>query len=710
MNKRAVGIGIILILLLALGILWMPVFRGRDITFSDITGEMAFENGNRIITGTTVSTAEGRTVRGGPAWMRFSLQGEGALEVHLGSKNCASIVPDTFVIHASDSPAEIAFDVYTEIDYLNVQLTGGEGTDVMVEHIALSNRTPRDRRFTISFAFIAFAVVSFCILTGRINREQAAVCFLLTAVAFFASVPCLKDDLNVGDDLYYHWERLTGLIASLRSGQFPAHVYPTMNNGYGGVAPVFYPDMFLYPSAFLVLAGSSMQYAIHVYLIAVNLLTAFAMYAFARHLVHDRNTALIASILYTLSTYRLTDLYTRSAFGEVLAMALLPLMLLLLLKVIYEDAGSWPMLSVLAALLLRAHMITTMFAALLCGGICLVSIRQILHERRIAALLLAVVGAVLLCVPILLPLYTMTKDGVTATMMQRTTALKAIEPAQLFFSTQSGLQGSWETEHLLFRAIEIGVPMLAGASLYFYETIRGNEKGRNRMITVLLVFGMASAFMSTTWFPWSQMDVLTKTVSKYIQFPWRLLLVTVCLFAVPAACMYAKIGSQSVLIVLAVSLGIALPLERVQTLDGNIIAYGRTPEWMQLFGDYNFEGTISSRAADRHVRFTGEAEVLEEHRAGSSVEYTVEAYEETTVLLPLYAFKGYQVTANDQPQQTFRGEENRLAFLLQPGNYRILARYTGLPVWRAGEAIGLITLLVLLGILLKIKKKRNPVS
>ena len=162
--------------------------------------------------------------------------------------------------------------------------------------------------------------------------------------------------------MYYHWERLTGLISSLKSGQFPARMYPTMNNGYGGVAPVYYPDLFLYPLALLVMAGSSMQYAFHAYIIFVNLLTSFAMYALARRLLKNPEGALIAAMLYVLSVYRLTDLYSRSALGEVMAMAILPLVLLALLEIIYEDKRKWPFLSIAAALLFRAHMITVLFA------------------------------------------------------------------------------------------------------------------------------------------------------------------------------------------------------------------------------------------------------------------------------------------------------------------------------------------------------------
>ena len=117
-----------------------------------------------------------------------------------------------------------------------------------------------------------------------------------------------------------------------------------------------------------------------------------------------------------------------------MAMAILPLVLLTFLEVIYEDKRRWPFLSIASALLFRAHMITVLFAFVLCAGICLFSLKIIVSKKRIPYLFAAVVGALMLCVSILLPLWTFTQSGVTARMMMRTTFLKAIEPAQLFFS------------------------------------------------------------------------------------------------------------------------------------------------------------------------------------------------------------------------------------------------------------------------------------
>ena len=713
MMKKKI-IGIIAGTAVLLFALWAGVIFGKNVSFVNITGEFTFPEENVITGEKTAQTKEGRTLRSGKHVMNLSLSGNGQLTVQLSSKNSATIDPGEFDIHIEkqNEPVvqQIVFDVFTEVDSLLVTIKGTEDTDISIDSVELSVSPANDRRFTITFLILGLSICLLMLTSGKLSRDQLAAGLLLILIACFASVPCFKDDLSVGDDMYYHWERLTGLISSLKSGQFPARMYPTMNNGYGGVAPVYYPDLFLYPLALLVMAGSSMQYAFHIYIIFTNLLTSFAMYALARRLLKNPEGALIAAMLYVLSVYRLTDLYSRSALGEVMAMAILPLVLLALLEIIYEDKRKWPFLSIAAALLFRAHMITVLFAFVLCAGICLFSLKTIVSQKRIPSLVAAVLGALMLCMPILLPLWTFTQSGVTARMMMRTTSLKAIEPAQLFFSSLD-MNGEWPNEHLLNKAIELGIPLLAGTVFYVYDEIKRPDKSSDGIVLKgFCVFGLIAAFMSTTWFPWDRVDIWTNYISKYIQFPWRLVLISVCLLTVPAAKSYAGLGSKAMIVVLAFCLCTALPLERQLTLHLETVPYGRTPEWLHLYGDYNFEGTIASLAAERDVRMEGEGEIQLISRVGDKMTVQLKTGSDTDVSLPLYAFEGYEVSFNGKKIESYRGAENRLTAKL-PSNAdgRLTIKYAGRKIWRLGEAAGLITFLLLISVIC-LNRKRDAVK
>ena len=74
----------------------------------------------------------------------------------------------------------------------------------------------------------------------------------------------------------------------------------------------------------MILLGTSIQYAMRVFLIGINGLTVATMFLCARRIFKNEEAGVFASVLYTLAIYRLTDMYTRGAIGEALAMAFLP--------------------------------------------------------------------------------------------------------------------------------------------------------------------------------------------------------------------------------------------------------------------------------------------------------------------------------------------------------------------------------------------------
>ena len=74
-------------------------------------------------------------------------------------------------------------------------------------------------------------------------------------------------------------------------------------------------------------AGVSLVNCYKVFVFLLNAGTAAVAYVSFSGLLRSKRTGLLAALLYTLSVYRLIDLYTRAAAGEALAMVFLPLVL-----------------------------------------------------------------------------------------------------------------------------------------------------------------------------------------------------------------------------------------------------------------------------------------------------------------------------------------------------------------------------------------------
>ncbi len=86
-----------------------------------------------------------------------------------------------------------------------------------------------------------------------------------------------------------------------------------------------YGDAFLYFPAILHLCGLSVTASYKVFVLLVNVFTAY--YAFSR-IFANKSIGVIASLLWTLSLYRLECIYLRAAVGEYSALSFLPLVAL----------------------------------------------------------------------------------------------------------------------------------------------------------------------------------------------------------------------------------------------------------------------------------------------------------------------------------------------------------------------------------------------
>ena len=272
------------------------------------------------------------------------------------------------------------------------------------------------------------------------------------------------------------------------------------------------------------------------------------------------------------------------------------------------------------------------------------------------------------------------------------------------------MNGEWPNEHLLNKAIELGIPLVAGTVFYIYDEVKRSDKSSGGIVLKeFCVIGLIAAVMSTTWLPWDRVDIWTNYISKYIQFPWRLVLISVCLLTVPAAKSYAVLGSKAMIVVLAFCLCTALPLERQLTLHLETVPYGRTPEWLHLYGDYNFEGTIASLASERDVRIDGEGEIQKIQkisRVGDEMTVLLKTGSDTIISLPLYAFEGYEVSFNGEKVESYRGAENQLtAKLPSDADGCLRIKCTGRKIWRLGESAGLVTFLLLIANICTYRKR-----
>ena len=165
-------------------------------------------------------------------------------------------------------------------------------------------------------------------------------------VCLYSSFLLLIPGIPRGHDLTFHLSRISAISDGLKFGEFPVKVYPNYFGGYGYANGLFYGDVFLYFPAVLCLLGLSVITSYKVFLFVCAICTALSIYICVKSISKSRFAATLSMILYTLSSYRAVDVYIRAAIGEVLAFIFIPIVILGVYEIIYNDKKKWYILTI----------------------------------------------------------------------------------------------------------------------------------------------------------------------------------------------------------------------------------------------------------------------------------------------------------------------------------------------------------------------------
>ena len=182
-----------------------------------------------------------------------------------------------------------------------------------------------------------------------------AVC----GAAFAVEVPFFFFGTPSGHDVEFHLYSWLDVLAQWKQGVLFPRWASMAHFAYGEPRFIFYPPASWTLGA-LLSAVVPWSVASAVYIWIVLALAGVSMFVLARRWL-DRRDAIFAAVFYAVNPYHLVIVYWRSAFAELLASCLLPLLLLLLLKA--KDEGR--RMIVPLALVLAAAWLTNAPAAVM---------------------------------------------------------------------------------------------------------------------------------------------------------------------------------------------------------------------------------------------------------------------------------------------------------------------------------------------------------
>ena len=376
------------------------------------------------------------------------------------------------------------------------------------------------------------------------RKENLTIGLLLIVTGIIVSLPLVGSTLfSVPvQDTFFHTQRIWSIKNALAEGQFPVRIYSEIYDGYGYGASLFYPDIFLYFPACLCLMGIPLVVSYNIFLIVINFATIIIAYYSYTKISESAIIGSLAAILYTLSTYRLVDLYTRGAMGEYLALIFCPLALCGLVLMKRGAYGKWWILALAYSGLLQSHMLSFVMMAVVAVLFAAVNLKEFFNIKVITSIVKAVLAMILLNAWFLVPLLQVSDMDVIAFL-----------GTDSFWQTDASLVQLFDVQFLSVGGHEVyangiaesmpkapGVMLIVGAILAVFALILyGESLNANEQKNILgyLIPGTIATMMTTNLFPWGiiQKAGILRSFFEKFQFMWRFNVLSVMFLSLAAA-------------------------------------------------------------------------------------------------------------------------------------------------------------------------------
>lgn len=343
--------------------------------------------------------------------------------------------------------------------------------------------------------------------------------FLLLSISL--SCFALADQtIPEGHDLPFHLSRIESLSKGMELGQFPVRIYPYYFNGYGYANGLMYPDLWLYPAAFLCLLGMNVILSYKVLILVYTAFTAILMYRTLIIITNHEWASRLGMLLYTVSVYRMIDVWTRAALGEVLAFMFIPFIILGIYNIFFDDERRWYDLTIGFSGVFLSHLISALMWTIVMVEICIFTILRLLkHPNRLSSLMKATFMTILLVSYSLFPMIEQLMSQEFRVSDDARYNLTWLLPFNEVFLTQ-WIQGN--PDHWFPGGT--GISIIGIVLLGFLALNQKDNKDKRLLGWIGIMMSCIFLIMMCDFFPWPTLLKVAPFLGR-LQFAWRFLMI-----------------------------------------------------------------------------------------------------------------------------------------------------------------------------------------
>lgn len=528
----------------------------------------------------------------------------------------------------------------------------------------------------------------------HIRQTDIFIASIFLIVMFFACSPLMTGYCINGHDIDYHLLRIESLKTGILMGKPFLKVNVLFLGGMGYASSMFYPDFLLYIPAVLRALGVGINQSYHLFVFCCIALTWVTYYYCTKKITGARYAALLAAAAAVLGQYILNDIYVRSAMGEFTAFIFLPFVLYGIYDLLYEDFRRPFMTLIGFAGVTLCHTLSLFLCVLLYAGICICNFRKFLKKPALAGRLALTAAAVL---------------GITCSYWLP--MLEQLLSAEFYVSDAwiTLEQSMCEVKSVFYNqlpAIGILLPLICLVRLGLNK--RAGECRQIGFGDWLLFAGIVVTLWSTRLFPWARANAYL----GFIQFPWRVFLLSSACFAMAAAIFwnsyFKRRRAREYALFLFLGLFIAGSINVLQHEEQGYYSYSNdyfdhTPFTANIIAGEWLPKTVTDKES-----LVEQAAVMKNDRGGqqafSRVKNTIVFRQEgdgaAWVDVPFLYYKGYQAVMESETGRqvltvTAEGENGKCRVYLPDTAGEVTVSYGGTLLQKVSGAISVITALVL---------------
>jgi hypothetical protein len=494
----------------------------------------------------------------------------------------------------------------------------------------------------------------------------------IAAAAFAVGIPFFFFGTPSGHDVEFHLYSWLEVLGQWKHGILYPRWADLAHFGYGEPRFIFYP-----PASWMLGATLSAivpwTLAATVYIWVVLMAAGASMFVLARRWLAPRD-ALFAALLYELNPYHLVIVYWRSAFAEMLAACLVPLLLLLVLKAAEDNQPTmFPLGMVLAAAWLANAPAAVMIHYSLGLLILFFAVREWSARLLLVGAGAVAIGAGLASFYLLPAVYEQKWVNIAEAVSAGS------RPADNFLFIHTT-----DPDHDAFNRIISWVAVLEmGITFLGVLTARIWRRMDTRVWNALLLWGVCCGVLL---FPVSL--VLWKILPKlqFMQFPWRWLLCLSVIFTIFVALglqrwwARALVCIASILVIVGAWVHVQAPwwdnaadLREMQDNMEAGLGYEGTDEYTPVGAD---PGAVEKDARNVTVIGPARAAIHILRWDAAAKEFTAQMSAADELALKLFPYPAWKIEVNGhQAEPVPRQATGQMLIRVQPGMNRVQIRF-----------------------------------